>query len=418
MFSVMTVILCLVTLSCFAQNGVTGPVGLYGSAYNAATTLRSGGVLFVGNGGNWYLGGTITGLDKGNPNSPTATGQAETITFDGTGKVSNAATSPGAAGNHINAYAATTGTAASALVLPVGGSSAVYPFTVPAGTAIRVGYFDGSGSSTNIPVNGTTTTEFSEYYDVPSGVPAGSYSLSYPAGLTPGNNAVLSSAAGTSFKLLTDIPNISTSAGTVVSASLPAATATRLYLSTSVIILPVHLENFQGSRQPAYNLLQWTVADARQVDHFELTKHDDGGVFAPVASIPAFDSLTSYSYQDVANQGNDFYQLAVIGKDRSVTYSQVVYLPAAAAASSGDAIGVHPNPVGTALSFTVYSAVQAELSCRIVDIKGGERLHKIVLVQGNSDITWDVSSLSRGVYLLQVVNRQTGRSQSVEFIKL
>lgn len=402
---------------CAAQNAVSGPVGLYGTAYGARTSLLSGGTIFVGNGGNWGLGGNIISADKGNPNSPTAAGQAEVITFDGTGTVSGAVTTPGAAGNYINGYAATTGTATTALVLPIGGASAVYPFTVPAGAAVTVGYFDGSGSSSNVAVGGTATTEFSEYFDLPSGWPAGSYSLAYPSGLIPGFNAVLSSATGANFSLAANIPDLLNTASTVVSASLPASGAKRLYLSTSPVVLPIVLEQFEGRREVGYNFIQWAVSDPGLVDRFELYRQPAGGnVFSRIYSTGAIDSVPDYSYRDLADTGDLYYQLSLIGKDGSATSSRIVFLPGDNGTSTG--VILRPNPVSSTLTVTVGCVGTANFYFSILDMKGARMAGRLVTVTGSGTIQWDVSGFPHGSYLLNIRNTVTGKVENIEFAKL
>jgi len=401
----------------YSQNAVKGPVGLYGVSYNASTTLLSGGSIYVGSGGNWYLGGSIIGEDKGTPKSVSSTGQSEVITFDGTGKISNAVATPGQAGNYINGYAVTTGTSASSLVLPVGGTSAVYPFTVPAGTAVKVAYFDGSGSSTSVPVNGTSTIEFSQYYDLPAGWPAGTYSLAYPSGMIPNNNAILKSTAGSSFSLVVDIPNLSTTAGTVVSASLPASTASRLYLSTSAALLPVQLNYFHGSRRPGYNLLQWAVGEPRRIDHFQLYKQEgQASQFLSVFSVRASDTVSAYSWQDPADTASAYYRLAVVSKSGVVFMSQVVFLPGEDNIEA--AVAVHPNPASSVLTISLYSRTTEDLYCSIFDMAGQKIAAKVVRVEGPSNVQWDISAFPKGNYMLNVRNGQTGKSQHVQFVKL
>lgn len=402
---------------CQAQNAVSGPVGLYGTAYGASTSLLSGGTLFIGNGGNWRLGGNITSANKGNPNSPTVAGQAEVVTFDGTGTVSGAVTAPGTAGNYINGYAKTTGTALSALVLPIGGSSAVYPFTVPAGAAVTVGYFDGAGSSTNVAVGGTATTEFSQYFDLPSGWPAGSYSLAYPAGLIPGFNAILTSATGASFSLAANIPDLSNTAGTVASASLAGSTAKRLYLSTSPVLLPIVLDRFEGSRQAGYNFIQWAVTDPALINRFELYKHGAASSrFLLAYSTAAIDTLLDYSYRDLADTGDLYYQLSLLGKDGSATSSRIVFLPS----DNGmiTAVTLRPNPVSSTLTITVGCAGTANFYLSVLDMKGVRMAGKVVTVTGSGAVQWDVSGFPQGSYLLNIRNMVTGRVENIEFVKL
>ena len=407
----------LISIGVFGQNATQGPVGLYGNSYNAATTILSGGSILISNGGNWFMAGNIISADKNGPNTPNSTGQSETVTFNGTGTISGAATVSGATGNIIDGYASTTGTSASSLLLPLGSGSIAYPLTVPASTAITASQFNGSGSSTNVAVNGTSTTEFSPYYDVPSAIPAGIYSLSYPSGLIPGDNSILRSTDGSSFIAMTNISNISSSAGTVSSANLPASSATRLYFASSVSVLPIILNSFSGNKNNGYNLLQWEMGTMDGVKEFRLQSHGANNQhFALMATIPANADTSAYSYRDFSAQGDAYYMLSVIGLDGSLYNSSTVFLPGNDINSNE--VNVYPIPVTGILHVAMNVSARGTVILRVSDINGKEVKQYQELLENNSVFDLDLSSLSKGIYFISINNIGSGNVTVRKFTKL
>lgn len=150
--------------------------------------IADGGYITVGNGGNWYMGGSITSTDKGNANTPNSPGRSERILFAGTGTYSNGETVSGGSGNIIDAYATALGKTG-AFTLPVGANGLAYPVTIYSSTQVTAAYFPGTGSSqTNVTINDfpdNPATVYSPYPDMPDGIPTGDYDFSYPGFSTP-----------------------------------------------------------------------------------------------------------------------------------------------------------------------------------------------------------------------------------------
>lgn len=240
-FSVRFILVVLVTSyfltgSAGAQVNIAGPMIVAGTVNYPATTISSGGNIVVTTGGAWVFNGNLTGADKGNGNSPRTAGRTEKITFDGTGTYIN---------NDnfiIDGYAAVSNQL-EPFILPVGTDGVPYFVTVPAGVSVAAAYFDGLGAIQTARVAGIKGTSiiYSPYIDMPSGLPAGSYTFSYPSGLNSqhysalfgsGNTSSDGTSNGTSYGLLTRLNNFSSMAGSTTTI-LPAAGATQVYFSSS-----------------------------------------------------------------------------------------------------------------------------------------------------------------------------------------
>lgn len=400
----------------FGQNYVATPVGLYAPANAAATTIASGGNVLVSTGGNWFFAGNISSADKGGANAPTATGRAEVITFDGTGGLA-------ANGFFINGYAATTAAQTASLVLPIGNATTAYPLTVPAGTAVAAAYFDGSGTQTT-PVGGTgtnTTTEYSPYLDVPSGVPAGSYTLSYPTGFTvSGNSSILSSAntsAGgtsgtTAYSVLYNVPTpFSTSASTVV-ATLPATSATQVYFASSNVVLPVALVSFTGTASGCTANLAWQTATELNSSYYAVEASLGGSSFAQVGKVASKNSATgaSYAYASALGSGTTYFRLKAVDNDGMFTYSPVVAVTGTGACSTGASVTVSPNPTRDVLN------IQGLSTGSTVSVYGvnGQKMTSVIATGTNQRI--NIGLFAKGVYVLRILATD-GSVSNVKVIK-
>jgi hypothetical protein len=405
-----------------AQNGTSGPLGVYGSLYDGGTTINSGGNIFVSSGGLWFMGGNITSADKGGANAPTALGRSEVITFDGSGTYGGATVTPGVTGNVINGYATSTA-AWAGTVLPLGNGVTAYPLTIPAATSVQAAYFDGAGSFQSKIVSGFTqsTTEFGQYYDFPESIPAGTYTISYPKGLTAGNNALLSSgntsSAGTNtntvYSLMANVASITaTSAGTVT-AALPLTKATQLYLSTSSITLPVTLINFNGVKTPAGNLLNWQATNAVNFSYFGVQRSADANSFATIGQVTA-NSSGSYSYTDATAIGTAYYRLTMVDLNGATAYSNVVELTGGV--SDFTVQGIYPVPTTNLLNVIVFAPGSSKVIYTVTDMGGRVLSSETHIANGNSSQQLNVSALAKGTYILKLL--YNGKEYTAKFTKM
>jgi hypothetical protein len=365
-----------------AQNGNSGALGLYGNAFFAATTFNTGGFATVGTGGNWVLGGNIISAGKSaitnstNSNGISATVQAEAVIFSGngtyqigTGGASGTPAAVGTAGTVIEGYAGVSDAKTGSFILPLGNETASYPLTVPAATATTAAYYDGGAIGLKT-VSGTSgnnqTTVFAQYYDLPGKTAAGTYTLSYPAGLTSGNNSILySTDNGSTFLFGANITAISSAAGTTASTALPDPP--RFYMATSVDVLPVTLTSFTGTPAQCSASLFWATTMEANFSGFGVQYAADGVNFATVGTVAnkgnSLGSAYSYSYNQPAGEG--WYRLKMNDWDGSATYSQIVTVSTNCNASV--VLSVYPNPTSSMVTVT---GIVGKAQIRVVNSLG------------------------------------------------
>lgn len=381
----------------FGQNYVSGPMGVYGPQYNAATTIGSGGSVLAGSGGNWVFGGNIVSADKGNSNSPTATGRSEAITFDGNATYTiNSYT--------VDGYAASTATWTGS-ILPIGNSTTAYPLTVPTATVLTAAYFDGLGSTQTAGVGGTATTVFSPYIDVPAGLPNGSYTLSYPSGFTnSGTQSILSAkntagtTAGTTYSSLSSVTGSYSTSASTMAATITAPSASQVYFGTSSTILPIVLVSFTATATSCTAHLAWLTSTELNSSYYGVEAGSDGASFSQVAKVSSKNSATgaAYAYNYALGSGTTYFRLKAVDNDGKFTYSPVVAVTGTGACSTGVSVKVSPNPTRDVVN------IQGLVTGSTVTVYGinGQKMTSLIATGTNQSI--NMRMFANGVYILRI----------------
>ncbi len=404
----------------YAQNYTSGPLGLYGPQYNAATTIASGGNVLVGNSGNWFLAGNITSADKGNPNSPGATGRSEAITFSGTGTYSNASSTI-----FIDGYAGVV-SPASSFVLPIGTTnpSTVYaPVTLPANSnTFTAAYFYGSGSITPELIMTTPAILFSPYIDaITTGITTGSYTLTYPAGFSANTNSYIvgSTDGGATYTQLAAVSPYNVAGGTVsASMSVPSGSSL-IAFATSQWILLTGLLSFDAT--PVDNssvLLNWSTATEINDAGFYIERSSDAGVsWSRIGFVPTNaaggNSNTTFDYhfadQSPAN-GINYYRLQQVDIDGISIFSYIVH---ASIDVHGAHIKIYPNPAVNQITANGVTNIQR---VDIYDMDGRKVISKATNDQAVLSI--DISHFSPGTYILFFYDHDGKIAARNKFIKV
>ena len=175
------------------------------------------------------------------------------------------------------------------------------------------------------------------------------------------------------------------------------------YVSTKpVIILPIVMEYFRGSKQGSNHLLNWKVncyntAAATMI--LERSTSSNSG-FTSVYNITATAARcnTPFDFVD-ANpiKGINYYRLKMIDADGKTTYSNIVAL--LNATKGLELTGIAPNPVRDNFKLNITSATAASLQVVITDVQGRIVLQKNVsLIAGFNAIDLNATQLATGMY--------------------
>ena len=250
----------------------------------------------------------------------------------------------------------------------------------------------------------TLNFNFSDYNGTtPSAV--NTYSLLYNA--TDGTFAT-----GTN-KLVTTTST--TLSGNIVSFKLTASNLVNGYYTIvySATTLPLDLTAFTAVARGSNSQLDWGVQDETGLSQFEVQRSGDGAQFSTVGSVTAASYNTvpgQYAFTDLQPlQGLNYYRLAMMDEDGTVTYSGVRTVNFGG--SSDVTVNMYPNPATDLLNLT-FTHVDGTVSIRLFNSSGG-----IVrtMTTTSASVQLPVSDLAKGVYIAEIVG--TNLKHSVEFLR-
>ena len=169
--------------------------------------------------------------------------------------------------------------------------------------------------------------------------------------------------------------------------------------------LPVTLISFTA--QPINTIVQlnWATASEFNNAYFDVEHSTDGANFTALAKVNGKGNTAtgnSYSYlHDLPAAGNNFYRLKQVDIDNKITYSNVQL---AVVKFDADVIGaVYPNPVNSAIRFTMVAKENKKVLLKLTDQLGRSIFNSSQqVIKGMNNIFVDASRLSTGNYFLQV----------------
>jgi hypothetical protein len=194
--------------------------------------------------------------------------------------------------------------------------------------------------------------------------------------------------------------------------------------------LGVHLLSFSGAKTTGGSQLNWTTENESDYTGFTLERSSDGGKsFAGVDSLVST-AIGSYNFLDKAPPAAaDEYRLKITDLNGNVTYSNIITIMYGNTQSLvKTTISVYPNPAKATLNLNIgpgigSTAVQTPGSVQTpaYNVQITSMLGTVVRTATVKNQTWqtDVSSLTPGTYVLQVVSQSdNGVVGQQKFIKL
>ena len=165
--------------------------------------------------------------------------------------------------------------------------------------------------------------------------------------------------------------------------------------------LPLKLLSFTAKQQQGTSVLEWKTADEINTRYFSIERSSDGKLFNSIGAVDAKNTAGEhdYSFTDAAPLfGKNYYKLKQTDADGQFSYSDIALVNNQ---SSANALTVYPNP---ATSYIILSSTNGNSHVNIYDVRG-RKVSELTNVQANQKI--DVSRLSSGIYLAEVINGNT-----------
>lgn len=177
--------------------------------------------------------------------------------------------------------------------------------------------------------------------------------------------------------------------------------------------LPVTVLNFEGVQTKNINKLTWTTTNETNNKIFIIEHSTNNQPFVQIGAVNgkgANSTTNNYSFDDKDPQvGVNLYRLKQINYDGNFSYSKIISLE-----TKISNWVISPNLVGSQLTiFSPYADAQ-HLKLNIYNMQG--RLVKSEDVSNAGIITQNVATLSKGGYILQIIDSK-GNNTSLRFIK-
>jgi hypothetical protein len=185
------------------------------------------------------------------------------------------------------------------------------------------------------------------------------------------------------------------------------------------MVLPMTVDQFQGSYANGFTQLVWTAFTQLNIDHFDIERSRDGADFRKIGTVNTFDNITNtinYSYSDLtAEKGSNYYRLAMIDKDGNYTYSKMITVTADIKGISVSV--VYPNPFSKRVQVRVECINPELITIRVLDNSGTVvRTQLEHVTKGENNIViQNVAELPGGVYFLEVIGDH--RSMKTKLMK-
>jgi len=189
---------------------------------------------------------------------------------------------------------------------------------------------------------------------------------------------------------------------------LTLANLTHSFYIASVVpgsSLPIELISFSAKLNESKTIdLDWTTASETNSNYFSIDRTKDGVHFETIlTSIPAAgNSSTQLDYHAIDQHpldGVSYYRLKETDLDGNYACSQLVAINL----QGIEIISVYPNPASGAFRYTIGSSEDTEVSVNVIDMAGRKVISQhLPITKGANNLSIDVKSYSKGIYLLQV----------------
>jgi hypothetical protein len=176
------------------------------------------------------------------------------------------------------------------------------------------------------------------------------------------------------------------------------------------VTLPVEMNGFEGEVEQQGISLKWQSLTERNTNYYTLYRSVNGVDFEEIATVKAANNaqaLTSYDYLDKTypvHYSKLYYKLILIDGDGTISYEKVIVVNTPL--QELETIMVYPNPSDSTIYIRYPSYFTKTIEVKILDLQGKEFYKQSHLVNNTRQLQLDISSLSAGVYILQVSENQ------------
>ncbi|WP_291726955.1 T9SS type A sorting domain-containing protein [Bernardetia sp.] len=189
------------------------------------------------------------------------------------------------------------------------------------------------------------------------------------------------------------------------------------------VVLPVELTEFGGEKVKEQNLLHWATAREYNTSHFEIERSQDAMDFIKIGELKSGNKKLEtqiYQYWDNEPQvGINYYRLKQVDLDGTFTYTKTIAIDNQGIITTFEIQKMYPNPAQNAINFVfTVPTSNSEIQVEVFDSNGKSVSKNINTYQkGVQNFNQNLSSFSKGLYILRISNLKTGETLTEKFIK-
>jgi hypothetical protein len=180
------------------------------------------------------------------------------------------------------------------------------------------------------------------------------------------------------------------------------------------VTLPITLLDFSGRAKKAGVELSWSTASEQNNAYFEIQRSGDGREFETIGQVKGAGNSRQklqYEYFDHSPLvGLAYYRLRQVDLDHQASYSQKIHVTVA---GEGLSAKLYPNPTDG----LIHLRFGTELSNRLPQVTvydlSGRRCSSQLKPDGANEVLLDVSGLSAGTYLVEII---TGANREIKMV--
>jgi Secretion system C-terminal sorting domain len=164
--------------------------------------------------------------------------------------------------------------------------------------------------------------------------------------------------------------------------------------------------SFQAQTRDNKIFIQWQVGKD-SAEYFTIEKSIEGKIYETIGVLKCTENLLKYEFADeFPSRGQAYYRVRYTAKNGVESYST----PVTVLMPGSTFFRFYPNPADNLLIIRAEGPVELQ----IADGFGKQRISKSL---GSGPQVIDVSFLEKGVYILRITDKSTGRQQLEKFLK-
>lgn len=175
--------------------------------------------------------------------------------------------------------------------------------------------------------------------------------------------------------------------------------------------LPLRISNISGITAGSRNRIDWKTFEENTVAQFLIERSMNGKDFEEIGSLKSKGSAGAYTFwDDAAFDGNNFYRLISLGKNKERYVSNTIRLNLNS--GNGFKIQCYPNPASDKLALSITGTLGNNAQVQLLDMSG-----KVIRTWNDisNATTLDISDVSQGFYIIQYTDNI--RKESIKLSK-